>query len=290
MEKHLFKFGKNSLAIVIPKKWTDQKSLLNGSTVYLDENDQGNIVLSSLITPKKEEEEQIQDLSQVIISRLIGFHYLAGTTKLRLYFKKNLSKKEAQEIQEEVNKRYIGFEIVRRSERELLIEDVGSSREISIEKTISRIRYVILEEFETLILNKKSDIESAEEIVDRFYLFGTRLLNILKPVDYYSNMRILQMLELVSDMLLLLSKDMPRNCSALLGEVKKQFELSMKALDGQDKDIFEAINFGDKIAKGLKARKLNSHQHMVFSDTIWSIVAIAETGISKRPPKKDFEI
>lgn len=290
MEKRLFKFGKNSLAIVIPKKWADQKSLLNGSVVYLDENDQGNIVLSSLLTPKKEEEEQIQDLSQIIISRLIGFHYLAGTTKLRLYFKKDLSKNEAQKIQEEVSKRYIGFEIVRKSTRELLIEDVGSSREISIEKTISRIHYVILEEFETLILNKNSDIESAEEIVDRFYLFGTRLLNILKPLDYYSNTRVLQMLELVSDMLVLLSMDMPKNYSVLLGEVKKQFELSMKALDGKDENIFEAINFGDKMAKSLKARKLNSYQHMLFSDMVWSIVAIAETGISKRPLKTGLEI
>ncbi|MGI0141888.1 MAG: hypothetical protein ACREBF_04560 [Candidatus Micrarchaeales archaeon] len=288
MEKRLFKFGKNSVAIVIPKKWVQQKMLKHGALIYLNENESGELIVSSAQTPKKEAEEDVTNLSPNIVSRLIGFHHLYGTTKLNLYSKSGFTQKDAERIHERINKRYIGFEIVKQNKNELLIEDMSSVKETSMERIFSRMHNLISEEFSLVLSGDTQALQTSEDVVDRFYLFGVRYLNLVKPADLYAYFRLLQMAELISDWLTLVSKNRSKQVDALVAEAKKQFELSINALKGDEKTILDAIVLGDLLLKKVKSQKLTDFQRMLLDDLVWSIVAIAETGIVWRKKKNEF--
>src|SRR5690348_4211962 len=190
VEKKLFKFGKGSSALIIPKKWVEQKGLDFSSPIYLNENDSGDLTISAVESTKVEREEDAGSISHTLLSRVIGFHYIYGTTKLRLYSKKGFTQKQAEEIHEEIKRHYIGFEVVNQNQFELMIEDISGAKEFTIDRTLSRIKYLILEEFASAISGDDDSLKKSEELVDRFYLFGIRHLNLTKPANHFAYLRI----------------------------------------------------------------------------------------------------
>jgi len=88
MEKHIFKFGEGSMALILPKKWVDKNGLKPSNTIYLSENENGNLIIAANGTEKRDT-ERITDSSTnpIFVGRWIGLNYMYGTAHIHLYSK-----------------------------------------------------------------------------------------------------------------------------------------------------------------------------------------------------------
>ncbi len=281
MEKRLFKFGGSSLAFVIPKKWADRNGLAASSMINIAENEGGDMIITTKEMPKSEAEEALVTHDMTFIGRLIGFHYMYGTTKLRLYSKEGLTQKETKEIENRVRRFYVGFEITSRSKNDVVLEDITNMREVSIKKIISRLRLLVSEEFKDILAKRYEAVPETEELINRFYLFGIRYLNAVKPKNMYIYLRPIEYLELVGDTLQRLSKADLSKIESLLRENQKQLELSISALGGNRESMNEAFKMAEAILKKMKTMKLEPFRYNLMYDLTLSINAIAEVGFAQ---------
>src|SRR5271165_3331398 len=102
MEKHIFKFGSSSLALIIPKKWTEKNGLKQSSCIKLDENEHGELVLSAN-SEKKEKKVLVinSKLDPDTVARWVGMHYMYGIGKITLKSTDTITKKQIEEIENE---------------------------------------------------------------------------------------------------------------------------------------------------------------------------------------------
>ncbi|MEM3860534.1 MAG: AbrB/MazE/SpoVT family DNA-binding domain-containing protein, partial [Candidatus Micrarchaeaceae archaeon] len=54
MERRIFKFGKNSIALIIPKRWIDKNRIQAGSSILITESESGDLVISPSGAAKSE--------------------------------------------------------------------------------------------------------------------------------------------------------------------------------------------------------------------------------------------
>ena len=280
-DKRLFKFGKGSAALVIPKKWIEQRGLSLDSEVSLTGNDAGELIISAKVAPTLEKEEDAGILPNPLLIKIIDSHYLSGTKRLRLYSKKGFDQKQEQEIRDGIKGRYIGFEIVNQNQYELILEDISAAGELKLENTISRMKQIFLEEFESMLSSNPS-INNSNELMNRFYLFGIRCLSISRPSNIYPYLRLLQMLKLGSETLLALEKGEMKQVKPLISSLKEQFEISLIALGGKEEEVTSALNFGEKTLKRIDGEKLSEHQHLLFTNLVKSVISLSEIGLSFR--------
>ncbi len=294
MEKHLFKFGASSLGLIMPKKWVEKNGLGTKSTIYLSENEKGEMVVKTSQVKEREAEEELTSENTRFLWRLIGSHYIYGTTRLRLYSKKGFSKKQLDMI-EGVVKQYIGFEIASRSRTDVVFEDLTDMREVSIKKIISRLRYLVTEEFEELINGNYDTIKNSEGLVDRYYLLGVRYLNVVNPPDMYMHLRPIEFLELISDTLNRLAGMDLSGMTPLFKDIQKLFETSLRALSGDMKAIEEGLALTDSLMAAIGKYKKEPYKYTMLHDFVLSIAAMAEIGFHQGKAKSgelllDFSI
>lgn len=284
MEKKPFKFGKGSFALILPKKWAERRRITYDSKLILDETDNGSLVISTNSVHRPQAEEIIDKLSDNELSRHIGFHYMYGTSTLRLYSKRSLSQKRIDFTQNWVKHNCIGFEVVSQAPMEIVIEDISSANEMTIEKILTRMRYIAGEAFANATSGSNQALANCEQLINRFYLFGVRALNATMPKNYYAYMRVLQLIEQVCDDLFLNSRTSKKVPVETIKKVKAQFEMSMEALSGEESAINRAIGLGEPMLEKIDAKKPATYSDMLFRDMVQSTIAIAETGIAFRKP------
>jgi hypothetical protein len=268
----------------MPKKWVEKRGLKASSVIYLVENEGGDIVIKTAQVKEKEAEEVLTSHNARFLWRLIGSHYIYGTTRLRLYSKEGFNRRQLDMIEGAV-KQYIGFEIASRSKNDVVFEDLTDVREVSIKKIISRLRNLVSEEFRDLQSGNYEAIKSTEELVNRFYLFGIRYLNIINPPDMYMHLRPIEFFELVSDTLnRLVMMDLSK-MQPLFKDIERLFNLSMTALSGNTKAIEEAFDLTDTLMDAIKKYKKEPYKYAMLYDFVLSITAIGEIGFHQETAK-----
>lgn len=285
MEKRLFKDGVSSLALVVPKDWTEKNGLKPSGTVYMNEDANGDLVLKASQTKEKEAEEVLTSDNYRFIWRLIGSHYMYGTTKLRLYFKEGFTPKQLATIETTVREEYIGFEITNRTQNEIVLEDMTDMKDVSIKKIISRLRSLLGEELREMAAGNYESIPGTEELINRFYTFGVRYLNIVKPPNLYMHLRPIQLLEVAGDAVERLAEAKPVGTKALFGSIIKQFEASMKALTGDRESGIDALKQTDTLMSGVDKYKKDRFVYASLYDLVLSIGAIPEIGLQQERTK-----
>ncbi len=141
MERHVFRFGKNSIALIIPKKWADANGVMPSSTVFLDEGDRGNLTVSARSSRREEVEIDAKpDTNPIFLSRWVGLRYMGGTGRLRIYSAKGITQKQVDGVSKKINEECPGFQITSQSNNDIVIEDFTDIQEVDIEKVILRIR------------------------------------------------------------------------------------------------------------------------------------------------------
>ena len=272
----MIKFGESSLAVIVPKKWIDRNGLGASSIITISEDNRGNLVMSANERKSKEVEEVANpNLSVHSLSRIIGLHYMFGTTKLRLYFSKGYAKSILAAIEETVKDECPGFEVISHSSNDIAIEDFNNIKDADIWKIISRLHLLIKQEFGELKEGDKDSLAASERQVNRFYMLGIRYINMLDIGDSTKYFVIIQTLELISDNLNALS--LAKKDAKILEMLEEQFDSCFNGLNGKTEEIEKAVALRDGIYRN--ATKLDALSLKTVHDIANGIARIAEFGL-----------
>ena len=280
MEKHIFKFGSNSAALIIPKKWLDKNGLKFSDTVYVTESESGNLVISPKETAKKESEKVVTSKTKpLFLSRWVGLHYMYGTGKLRVYSADGLTQAQIEGIENEINAECPGFEITSQSGKDMNIEDLTDIKEISLEKVVSRLRSLINQEFAEIGQGDTKTIARLEKLVNRSYMMGVRYVNITQAKDALVYLGVLESLEAISDKLDAISSGFKTQDPHIFEELTTEFELCFPAMKGDSKAIEKVAELRESMIKRLSHSRLDRIYVKLLIEIANSISSIAEFGL-----------
>ncbi len=282
MEKHIFKFGETSLAMIIPKKWADKNGLSASSGISVTEGTSGELIVQTQ-QPRQQEMEKTMNKSMnpELVGRWVGLHYMFGTAKLRLRSKDGITGAQMNAIEAKLNNDCSGFEITTESSNELIIESLTDMKEVDIGKIMQRIRFIIDAEFKEMANGNYSMISGMEKRVNRFYMLGTRYLNIVQPKGYAKYYRALDLLEALSDsMSALTDYDRAKSSNELLMIMQKQFSICFRGFEGEEKSIEETESLRKEVLAKLSKGKMDRFQRYLMTKVVDCTSGIAEFGLN----------
>ena len=277
MEKHVFKFGAGSWAVIVPKAWVERNGINSESVMDMREDEVGNIVLSTKVEAVKDAELTLDgELSPGVAARWVGMYYRHGVKKLTVFAQEGTANKQFEHIQDLVTRFCPGFEIVSRAKREMVLEDFTDMKEVSIEKILLRMRSLINEELKEIGQGDKSSVKKLEDLVNRFFVLGIRYVNIVQGTDALKHLKVLQLLETISDQLYLLSENANVKNKNMFEKLADEFELCFKALDGDYKALESAAAIRENVLRLLSRAKASSLDAYLVAEASKNMVKIAE--------------
>lgn len=286
MERHIFKFGNSSFAVVLPKEWVSRLDLQKSNSVQIVESRNGDLVLSTGIQKSREVDIPIRAItSPKLVGRWVWLHYIYGANKIRLHSEDGIKRTQVEAIEKEIKIEAPGFEIISQSEKDIIIEDLTNIKEVSLDKIISRIRSLINEEFKEIERGEYQNMERMEELVNRFYALGIRYINIMQAEDSLKSFRILQLLEAISDSLYKLTTFSKH--TKMLAILQKEFELTFLAFEGDMKAIETIFQIREEVYVSAEKSKMEKLQVRVVKDISTYIAQISEFGL-KVSDKRDI--
>ncbi len=280
MERRVFKFGTNSVALIVPKKWLDKSGLKPHSQVFVSESESGNLIISPTETVKQESERIVNSKTKpTFLSRWVGLHYMYGVGKLRVYSADGLAQNQLDAIEAKINSECPGFEITSQSSNDIIIEDLTNIREIDIEKIIGRLRSLINQEFFEMTQGDIKSVVKIERLVNRFYMLGTRYVNVTQARDATTYFGLLGFLEQISDKMATIASDFEIMSGEVFKSMKAQFDMCFVALNGDDKAIEEVAEMRERIVAKLSRAKIDKLYEKLLIEIADDITGIAEFGL-----------
>ncbi len=256
MEKHVFKFGGNSWAVVLPKAWIERNGVDKGKLLLMNEDDSGNLVVSAGTVANKEAELILDPgVSPEVAGRWAGLYYRAGVKKLNIYANGDNAGSIFKFIQDFIKSYCPGFEVTGRSSKTMIITDFTDIKDAKPEMIFMRIKSIIEEELKFMGAGDMAGIAYSEDTVNRFFTLGLRYVNMVGGRDAVRDFDILQLLEIISDELYEISKgSISKKNLSIFGELGKELELCFSALAGNYNALEAAVANRDKIFKSLPGR------------------------------------
>ncbi len=177
------KTGKSTLIVSLPKKWANENAIINGSLLFISQNHNGDLLLSS----DKSEPDQIVKLDigskcgAPLIRDVIAC-YLAGYKTVEIS-SHQLTAMQKRDLHTIVNK-LIGPEILEESINKVVIHDLLSEEELPADRALKRMKNVarsmIQDALSSLIKRNKElaiDVIQRDNDVDRLNLLIARQFN-----------------------------------------------------------------------------------------------------------------
>jgi phosphate uptake regulator len=177
------KTGKSTLIVSLPKKWATENAIINGSLLFISQNHNGNLLLSS----DKSEPDQIVKLDigskcgAPLIRDVIAC-YLAGYKTVEIS-SHQLTAMQKRDLHTIVNK-LIGPEILEESINKVVIHDLLGEAELPADRALKRMknmtRSMIQDALSSLIKRNKElsiDVIQRDNDVDRLNLLIARQFN-----------------------------------------------------------------------------------------------------------------
>ena len=280
MERSLFKFGESSLALVIPKKWTEKNSLSAKNVIYLSESDGGDLVISPRQRTRSESEIVIDaHNNSIIIGRWVELHYLYGTNKLRIYAPDGIEQPKIEAIESEITRNCPGFVVTSQSSKEIIIEDFMDMKEQSLEKIIGRLKSLVEYEFREILEGDPKNIVGIEEIVNRFYMMGTRYVFVTQPKDALKYFRLLERIEQISDNMEKISIDGKTKHKKIFYDLKTQFETGFSGFYGNMKAISDTATMRAQIIDKISKSKMDRLDALSIREISNHITNMSEFGL-----------
>jgi phosphate uptake regulator len=230
------KTGKSTLIVSLPKKWANENAIINGSLLFISQNHNGDLLLSS----DKSEPEQIVKLDigskcgEPLIRDVIAC-YLAGYKTIEISSHK-LTEMQKKDLHTIVNK-LIGPEILEESANKVVIHDLLSNEDLPADRALKRMKNVtrsmIQDALSSLIKRNKElaiDVMQRDNDVDRLNLLIARRFNdILRsrsirqethsPISAFNYMQAATNLERMADHASRIAEISMQNDSNLPGEM-----------------------------------------------------------------------
>ncbi len=282
MEKHIFKFGEKSWAIVVPKIWVERNRIDEKSIMRLYEDANGNLVVSARSENPKEAELFLDSkIASDAAARLVGMHYRLGTSKLRIYTDgTELGNSQFNAITKLVGASCPGFEVISRSQKEMVLEDFTDVKQVTFETLMSRFKSLIAEEFADMQSGNLKPIADLEDLVNRFFMLGIRYLSLTHGAEELNRFKIFQLLETISDQINVLSKDpsISKN-KALFDQLSNEFKICFEGFGGSYDSIKRTFEVKDSFMKSVAKLKLSDLQRYLVVEISKNISKIAEFGL-----------
>ena len=177
------KTGKSTLIVSLPKKWANENAILSGSLLFISQNQNGDLLLSS----DKSEPDQIVKLDigskcgAPLIRDVIAC-YIAGYKTIEIS-SHQLTAMQKRDLHTIVNK-LIGPEILEETINKVVIHDLLSEEVLPADRALKRMKNVarsmIQDALSSLIKRNKElamDVIQRDDDVDRLNLLIARQFN-----------------------------------------------------------------------------------------------------------------
>lgn len=281
MEKNIFKFGNSSLAIIIPKKWTEKHGVKAGSSITVNEDSAGNLIFSA---HRNTEVEAVKVISRstdpYFIWRWVGLYYRFGINKLELVSKEGFSPEQISALKNQIEQYSPGFEIMNQTATHITIEDLTKQKDMDVDRMISRMRSLVLEGFREIITGEYETMSDTEALLNRFYQLCLRYINIVQPPNMLKYFRAVESMEEIGDLLTKIAKEYrnSKSLNPLLVRSQEAFSLSKMAFEGDEK----AIGSIYELKKEMQYRKRGKigRREELIEEILKYINYIAEFGLT----------
>lgn len=286
MEKRVFRFGSGSNAIILPKKWLLKNNLKSADTIFLNENNKGELVLASKEFPQAILTKSIdRNTDPIVLSKFVGLYYMRGVTKLVIRSKDGITKRQAEEIEDRIRNDCSGFEITNQTNNEIQIDDFTNMKEIDVNKLISRLRSLVMQEFREVKSGNVETVIRLEALIDRSYKLGVRYVNIVQPNDTTRYYGTFTLIEDIADELERLAPHLNKSHSVLVDKLIDMFEMSGKGFGGDHKAILEVGLMRIQMKKLLGKIRLGEVQKSTIKHIARCANKIAEFGLLEEDNK-----
>ncbi|MEZ0345868.1 MAG: phosphate uptake regulator PhoU [Infirmifilum sp.] len=193
--RRLFKLGKASLAVTLPRKWVDRNNLREGDSVFVEEYD--NYLLVSPAKPREEafEETKVLEAAQGdedTVERMIIALYQAGYSSIKVVSRSGRVPLSLREAIRRTLKRLVGLEVFEEGSDYILLQMLADTASIEVPKILNRMEILILnsikdlEEFaNTGDTSYLKDIIERDEEIDKFYFLLSRQITLSLLYSWY---------------------------------------------------------------------------------------------------------
>ena len=181
LKRFVQKTGVSTLTVSLPKNWAEKNGVGKGTEVFLVEQPDGTLVITTKMAEEKREnfDLSVSDVSsKEDLKRLFYSAYLAGFDSVRLHSASKISPEWRKTILAET-KRLIGMEIIEETPNVIIVKDFFSREGLSVEKTLKRMHLIACSLFEDLLEGKELDaVAERDDEVDRLRFLVLRQLNL----------------------------------------------------------------------------------------------------------------
>ncbi len=166
MERRLIKQGGGGYTIYLPKKWVENNDLEKGNSLNVDESGSNLIISKSGQTKKISTEIKLTGLTESSIRTLITNSYRLGYDKINVKFEND---KQFKILQYVIKTRLIGFEVVKKQEKECVVENVTEPSPEQFDNILNKL-FMNIEEMFNLTkkrMNNEKNVEDYKEVAER---------------------------------------------------------------------------------------------------------------------------
>ena len=180
--RRLIKFGNSSFVVSIPKDWLKRNNLEKGDMVYMNENGNNELVLTSKLNETEPNSLSItldidsyddQDIERRIVAK-----YLAGYDTFIIQGERTLRERQTN-IRNILNS-LMALEIIEQTKNKIVAKDFLNSSEISFKVIVRRIDTILrsmLEDLQNLSIKEdSSDILRRDKDINRLAFLSTRII------------------------------------------------------------------------------------------------------------------
>ncbi|MDP3881342.1 MAG: hypothetical protein Q8Q31_00495 [Nanoarchaeota archaeon] len=181
MQRKLIGQGLGGITVHLPKRWIDAHHLKKGNEIDIEDSE-GKLIISpkKINKDKKETSIRLSGLEESLIRTLIANTYRLGYDSIKVDFE---NEKQFQILNEIIQKRLIGFEIIKKDSGSCIVENVTEPEEDQFGNIMQKLFLnidTLLENINQLCSSDKAQIsESIDELDDRILKYDNFCRRIL---------------------------------------------------------------------------------------------------------------
>ncbi len=250
MRRKLVKQGTATMMISLPSKWIKANGLGKGDEIDMEEKQNSIVISLGGKKSKRQTEINLTSSTESSVRTILTNAYRLGYDKINVSFQ---GKKTLSTIQNIVNQRLIGFEIIGKTDKNCQIENITEPSKEQFDNIFSKIVLNIDELFiivENMLQGKEQEFEEIEQKIQQYDNFCRRVIAKNDIYDMYQ-LKWAFHAELIHGQreLYLLLKYLEKNkikvnksTLDLLEECKKVFEILKQAYKEKNIEKLEKIH------------------------------------------------
>lgn len=253
--RKLVKAGQTSHTVSLPKKWLEKNKLEKGDTVYIRENADEDLVISTSLNKEIVNNREItlnfNNKELQSLKRELTSAYVNNYNIINIVGKKVDSYN--QELKELLNS-FVALEISEQTSNKIVIKDLLNLQEVDINKTLRRMDMIIRSMFKEL--HSKDVLKFKDEDVNKIYFLIFKLLkSALRDTKIAEKLKIKPEQALSYWYLAVNLENLADCCTILGGKVNKDIKKTIDLLEKQYTGVMNSFFSKDKVTADNIARE-----------------------------------